>query len=87
MFKYAAPGILSMAELKIAIPEELKRKMEKFKVDWSSVTRELLKKEVDELSELEAIVSKSKLTEQDAVALSRKINKSLAKRFRESAMR
>ncbi len=76
-----------MAELRVLIPEELKRKMERFKIDWTSVTRELLKKEVDELSELKAIVSKSMLTEEEALALSRKVNKSLAKRFRESAMR
>ncbi|MDI6654353.1 MAG: hypothetical protein QME59_00495 [Candidatus Hydrothermarchaeota archaeon] len=76
-----------MAELRIVIPEELKRKMEKFKIDWPSVARDLLKKEVDELSELKAMVSKSMLTEEEALALSRKVNKSLAKRFRESAMR
>lgn len=76
-----------MAELKIIIPEELKRKMEKFKIDWSSVGRELLKKEIDELSELKAIVSKSRLTEEEALLLGKKVNKSLAKRFRELAMR
>lgn len=76
-----------MAELKIIIPEELKRKMERFKIDWSSVGRELLKKEIDELSELKAIVSKSRLTEEEALLLGKKVNKSLAKKFRESAMR
>jgi len=76
-----------MAELRIVVPEELKRKMERFKVDWSSVAKELLKKEVDELSRLEDIVSKSRLTEEEALALGRKVNKSLAKRFRETAMR
>ncbi len=76
-----------MAELKIIIPEELKRKMERFKIDWSSVGRELLKKEIDELSELKAIVSKSRLTEEEVLLLGKKVNKSLAKKFRESAMR
>lgn len=76
-----------MAELKIIIPEELKKKMERFKIDWSSVGRELLKKEIDELSELKAIVSKSRLTEEEALLLGKKVNKSLAKKFRESAMR
>jgi hypothetical protein len=75
-----------MAELIVNIPEELKRKMESFKIDWSALTRDLLKKKVDELSELKSIVSKSKLTEEDALELGRKVNKSLAKKFRESAM-
>lgn len=87
MFKYEGIPALYMAELRIIIPEELKRKMERFKIDWSSVAKELLKKEVDELSRLEAIVSKSRLTEDEALALGRKVNKSLAKRFRESAAR
>jgi len=33
-----------------------------------------------------SIVSKSKLTEEDALELGRKVNKSLAKKFRNSAM-
>ncbi len=76
-----------MAELRIIIPEELKIKMERLKIDWSYVIRELLKREVDELSELKTIVSKSMLTEKEASALAKKVNKSLAKKFRESAMR
>lgn len=75
-----------MAELKIIIPEELKRKMSDFEIDWSAVTRDLIKKKVDELSELKSIVSRSKLTEEDALELGRKVNKSLAKRFREAAI-
>ncbi len=74
-----------MAELKVIIPEELKIKMEKFKIDWSSVVRELLKREVDELSELRTIVSRSMLTEKEALAVGKKVNKALAKRFKETA--
>ncbi len=70
----------------VNIPEELKRKMEGFTIDWSALTRDLLKKKVDELSELKFIVSKSKLTEEDVLELGRKVNKSLAKKFRDSAM-
>ena len=61
--------------------------MERFNIDWSSVARELLKREVEELSGLKAIISKSELTEEEALALDRKVNKSLARRFKESAMR
>ncbi len=35
-----------MAELKIKIPEDLKRKMEKFGVDWSPVIRRMIEREI-----------------------------------------
>ncbi len=75
-----------MVELKVNIPEELWRKMASFELDWNVVTRDLLKKKVNELSELKSIVSKSKMTEEDALELGKKVNKSLAKRFKDSAM-
>ena len=35
-----------MAELKIKIPEDLKRKMEKFGVDWSPAIRRMIEREI-----------------------------------------
>jgi hypothetical protein len=75
-----------MAELKVIIPEELWRKMATFEIDWNAITRDLLRKKVNELSDLRSIVSKSKMTEEDALELGRKVNKSLAKKFKTSAM-
>ena len=75
-----------MAELKVIIPEELWRKMASFEIDWHAITRDLLKKKVNELSDLKAIVSKSKMTDEDALELGSKVNKSLAKKFKTSAM-
>ena len=75
-----------MAELKVIIPEELWRKMATFEIDWNAITRDLLKKKVNELSDLRSIVSKSKMTNEDALELGRKVNKSLAKKFKASAM-
>jgi hypothetical protein len=75
-----------MPELKVIIPEELWRKMANFEIDWNALARDILKKKVNELSEMKSIVSKSKMTQEDALKLGRKVNKSLAKRFRDSAM-
>jgi len=75
-----------MAELKVIIPEELWRKMASIEIDWNAITRDFLKKKVNELSELKSIVSKSKMTNEDALELGRKVNKSLAKKFKTSAM-
>ena len=71
-----------MAELKIKIPEDLKRKMEKFGVDWSPVIRSAIEREIQNLIEMERIISKSKMTEEDALELGEKISKSIDERFR-----
>jgi len=75
-----------MAELKVIIPEELRRKMASIEIDWNAITRDFLKKKVNELSDLKSIVSKSKMTDEDALELGRNVNKSLAKKFKNSAM-
>ena len=75
-----------MAELKVIIPEELWRKMASIEIDWNAITRDFLKKKVNELSDLKSIVSKSKMTDEDALELGRNVNKSLAKKFKNSAM-
>ena len=74
-----------MGELVIEIPEELREEMEELpKVNWQLVVRRSLKHELKEILELKRIISKSKLTEEDVLELSGKIDKSLSKRFKES---
>jgi hypothetical protein len=74
-----------MGELVIEIPEELREEMEELpKVNWQLVVRRSLKHELKEILELKRIISKSKLTEEDVLELSEKIDKSLSKRFKES---
>lgn len=72
-----------MAELKIKIPEDLKRRMEKLGIDWSPAIRKMIEKEIQNLMEIERIVSKSKMTEEDALELGRRVSKSIAEKFRE----
>lgn len=74
-----------MAELKVEIPDELKQDMNKLpEIEWSVAIRRFLKQELDRLLELKRIVSKSKLSEKDALELSKEVNKSLAQRFKQS---
>ncbi|PIV69690.1 MAG: hypothetical protein COS08_04170 [Euryarchaeota archaeon CG01_land_8_20_14_3_00_38_12] len=74
-----------MGELVIEIPEELREEMEELpKVNWQLVVRRSLKHELKEILELKRIISKSKLTEEDVLELSGKIDKSLSKRFKKS---
>lgn len=73
-----------MVEIKVAIPEDLMQEMEKSSfIDWSKVVRNAIREKATKLARLKAIASKSKLTEEDAVELGRKINKRLHERYKE----
>jgi len=77
--------VIEMGDMVIEIPEELREELEGLpKVNWQLVVRRVLKHELDEILELKRIISKSKLTEEDVLELSEKIDKSLSKRFKES---
>lgn len=73
-----------MVNITLSVSEELKKKMEQFpEINWSEVARQAIKEKAVQLAVLKAIASKSKLTEKDASELGRKINKGLAKRYKE----
>lgn len=76
-----------MASITFAVDEELKRRLSKFLwINLSELVREELIKKEEKLrmvKEFEEIISKSKLTEEDAKKLADEINKSLAKRYSE----
>ncbi len=70
-----------MANMTLSIPEELLKRMKKFQeIKWSEVARKAIEQRAMELEIIEKIASKSKLTEKDALELSRKVNKEIAKR-------
>ncbi|MEK6914175.1 MAG: hypothetical protein AABW83_00840 [Nanoarchaeota archaeon] len=69
-----------MIELRIEISEDLKKKMLELSTDWDSIIDTFIREKISELSRLRSIVSKSKLTEKDALELGRKVNKGLVKR-------
>ena len=73
-----------MIELKIEIPDDLKQQMDELSmIDWTRVISAFVRERMFEWKKLHAIVDKSELTEDDAVVLSREINKSLAKKYKE----
>ena len=72
-----------MTELKIEVSEDLKRKMAELPVDWSVIIAAFIREKVFEWIRLRSIVSKSKLTEKDALEIGRKVNAGLAKRYKE----
>ena len=65
----------------LAIPEDLKKLMEKHKeVKWTEVARQAMWEHAKKLEIMEKIVSKSKLTEKESIEIGRKIKKGVAKR-------
>ena len=75
-----------MASVTLAIDEEVKERLSKFLyINLSELAREeVVKKEemLRKVKEFEEIISKSKLTEEDALRLGRKVSEALAKRYK-----
>ncbi len=70
----------------LAVPKELKNLMDQFpEINWSEVARKAFREKVEDLKFLKEFTSKSELTEEDALELGRKVNKSLSKRYRRNA--
>ena len=71
-----------MPTLTLAVPKELKSEMDSLpELNWSEIARRAISKEIKEYKLFKLIVSKSKLTEKDALELGRKVNKSLHERY------
>ena len=71
-----------MSNITLFVPEELKRKMEEFKIiNWSEVAREAFAQKIKDLEFLKEFKAKSEMTEEDARKLGKKINEALAKRY------
>lgn len=73
-----------MVSITLAVPEELKKEMDKHpELNWSEVARQAIRDKVMLLHKMDALLAKSRLTEEDAIELGRKVNKAVAKRYKE----
>ena len=71
-----------MVSMTLAIPKEMKKEMELYpEINWSVVARAAIKRKLQILQEMDRILANSKLTEQDALLLGRKITKKVARKF------
>ena len=74
-----------MTTMTLAIPSELKHKMETFpEMNWSEVARQAFMQRIKDLEFLKKFKSDSTLTEKDALRLGRELNKNLAKRYKKA---
>lgn len=70
-----------MTNITLSIPDSLKKKMAKFnEIKWSEIARRSIEERLNDLEEMERIVSKSKLTKKDADEIAKRIKKGIAKR-------
>ena len=75
-----------MANVTLAVPEELKKKMDSFaEINWSAVARQAFSQKISDLELLNRFTEKSTFTEKDAKRLGRKVSEALAKRLLQAA--
>lgn len=70
-----------MTNMTLAIPEDLHEIMKKHKeIKWSEIARQALWDQARKLELMDKLLAKSKLTEEDALEIGRKINRGIARR-------
>jgi cell fate (sporulation/competence/biofilm development) regulator YmcA (YheA/YmcA/DUF963 family) len=71
-----------MANMTLSIPDELHKKMKQMRyVKWSEVARKAFEERVNELNYLDKLLANSKMTEKDALALGKIINRAAYKKL------
>lgn len=77
---------MAMANVTLAVPEELKKKMDSFaEINWSEVARQAFSRKISDLELLNKFTEESTFTEKDAERLGRKVSEALAKRLLRAA--
>ena len=71
-----------MPNITLTVPEELHQKMKEHSdIRWSEVARKSIEKKIADLEMLDKLTKNSKLTKEDAAAISKKINKEVARKL------
>jgi hypothetical protein len=72
----------------IAIPPELKERMERYNdINWSAVARNIIERKLELLERMDRLLEKSELTEEDAILLGRQAKAAAARGARRAARR
>ena len=74
--------VTKMANITFSVPDDLKKEMEKHpEINWSEVARSAIRQKVADLKFLAVFKAKSKITEEDAEELGRKVSEYLAQHY------
>lgn len=72
-----------MGTISVSVDDEMKTRISALEeINWSAVARKAFEEKLKEVDILKKIAGKSKLTEKDAAELAKKINTSMANKFR-----
>ncbi len=75
-----------MTTMTLAVPEELKQKMDTFpEMNWSEVARQAFMQRIEDLEFLRKFREKSKLTEADALRMGAEVSRAVSDRLRKMA--
>jgi len=75
-----------MTTLTLAVPDEMKKKMDSFpEMNWSEVARQAFLHKMEDMEFLRRFKEKSKLTEVDALRLGKEVSKEVSNKLRKIA--
>lgn len=75
-----------MVTITLAVPAELKTKMELFpEINWSEVARQAFTVKIGDLEFLKKFKSNSRLTEEDALRMGKEVGRALTGKLKERA--
>lgn len=71
-----------MVTLTLAVPAELKQRMERFpEMNWSEVARQAFIQRINDMEFLKEFTAKSRITDKDALRWGKELNKKLASKY------
>ncbi len=75
-----------MTTMTLAVPDEIKKKMDSFpEMNWSEVARQAFMQKIEDMEFLRKFKEKSKLTESDAMRLGKEFSEAASDRLRKAA--
>lgn len=70
-----------MVSITLAVPGELKKEMDEHpELNWSEIARQAIRERILLLKKMDALLSRSKFTEKDALEIGEKVKAGIAKR-------
>ena len=67
-----------MANVTVAVPNELKQDMDLFEeINWSAVARKAFEEKIKLMRKMDSLLKNSELTEEDTVKLGKKVNQAM----------
>ncbi len=72
-----------MTTLTLAVPDEMKKKMDTFpEMNWSEVARQAFMQKIEDMEFMRKFKEKSKLSETDALRLGKEVSKEVSNKLR-----